>query len=776
MPHILGHPEEESLTLKGADALEQWYTQPRVDPASEAVTLKPKPAVPVATMFSEREEQALEAWRPSGKGEHLRPGQTGYEPELGAGFVPRGLMSMAGTPQGRANILQTFLPEGHQAVVLRNNEVGIKYPGPDGKVTLADPPSWELADVADWLGDIPEIAGSVIGGILGLPAGPPGMVAGAIGGGVVGAGVRQALSAPLGAEEGIRPWDLARAGVEGAAGELAGPFLKFTGRAVATAIAKTPVPGFKYFGIPSTLENLFKGASQTEQVQTLKAAAKDLGIPLKDLPTDAVQTLGGVQLMFQHAKSSPFTTDIMMQQDLDYKNAILKAFSNIREKLGGLSKGKRGVDFPTLSGVDIGTFERQLGVGVTTAREKTAKLIDQAIADVYDLVPADTPVDMNNLLQFLSTYSREIGESPLLHKKLISDIKNLAETAKGVKTLKRMQRFKRDVGHLIYDQEKYGKWAGNNIYKSIMMDIEENLNRAASHENLRGIIPQEIGEEVIRKAKIKVKRYLGMGQRNIVMNESAAVTKIFGRGRHPDAELIDDAAKKVFGTKSKESIQLFMQRIMAVPTEEGVPATEKGKWLFDQMKQLYLDRIIAESAIDAKKVSVGFSGRQFYNKLFGPNGLQEELVSLIYGPKMTKRLKNLGEVLRSGQAGEEFYAAATGQAVRFEMADFFGNPLGSASRIPLKRWVASNLVREQGFGPGQSVFGQRFIREGKLPKVFDMEQMMGLLESRVAALRRTAKHTLPRVSSVGSYFGIPDGEPATGSTPLGQRPPETTEE
>lgn len=149
------------------------------------------------------------------------------QPESGMGFLERAKLSFAGSDQDRLATLQaqfgkenvTQTPDG--LAFRRTSTEPFKMVDQAG-FSLSDLPG----DIADWAGDVPEIAGGTIAGIAGAAAGGPvGAVATGALGTAAGRSAKHAIADMLGVQrpQGLAAaTDLAAAGLVGAASEFGG--------------------------------------------------------------------------------------------------------------------------------------------------------------------------------------------------------------------------------------------------------------------------------------------------------------------------------------------------------------------------------------------------------------------------------------------------------------------------------------------------------------------------------------------------------------------------
>lgn len=121
----------------------------------------------------------------------------------GVDFLDRAKVSFAGTDEGRANMLRQ---SGYEPMRLPDGSVGVR--GKDGVVRPIDPKGMDLGDLADFAGEVPATALSILGGLAGAGAGG-GIAslatgaAGAAAGAGAGEGIRQSIGQDPGQRRGL---------------------------------------------------------------------------------------------------------------------------------------------------------------------------------------------------------------------------------------------------------------------------------------------------------------------------------------------------------------------------------------------------------------------------------------------------------------------------------------------------------------------------------------------------------------------------------------------
>ena len=131
-------------------------------------------------------ETVEEASLPGGGGWDVVSAEEPPDVETGAGFMDRVLASFKSNPESAANFYRTRY--GQDNVRVEGGEVQFKAPK-TGRWTQADPKRLDWGDLADLVGELPELIGAGVGGVMGATAGlptGPGAVATALGGAAVG--------------------------------------------------------------------------------------------------------------------------------------------------------------------------------------------------------------------------------------------------------------------------------------------------------------------------------------------------------------------------------------------------------------------------------------------------------------------------------------------------------------------------------------------------------------------------------------------------------------
>src|SRR5688572_5203298 len=144
------------------------------------------------------------------------PDVAGVDKTQGADFLTRAGASFKSDPAERLSFVKKRLGADNVATTA-NGEIVWRKPG-DKRWRAFDESGLSLADVADFVGDVPEVVGGAIGATAGATVGSAvpgaGTVAGSVGGAAAGSAVgnviKQAVSAVLPGEESVRLGDRAK--------------------------------------------------------------------------------------------------------------------------------------------------------------------------------------------------------------------------------------------------------------------------------------------------------------------------------------------------------------------------------------------------------------------------------------------------------------------------------------------------------------------------------------------------------------------------------------
>jgi len=629
----------------------------------------------------------------------------GLSGEADISWWDRAKASTGSTPEDQIAILKKQLPSGYEVARLpkeKGGDVAIRDLAGTWR-RLDDPDQINWGDLADWVGELPEIVGATVGGTkgflaglaMGVPLTPLGMATtsmagaavGAAAGGATGDAARQVAAQYFGRERPISGEEITAAGGRSAAGGAAGGAPPVAAQAALRpvgALLRPKPAGARWFDRGWGSETAARRRPEAEQI------SRELGIAPADLPPSVRSESKLVQGVEQFLKESPYSADFMEQEVTQpFVSGITKAMGRTRQRIGGADAATA-----VRSEIDIGDFEKGLVQSVEQSRKQAGKFMDKAFNTATKLVPDNRRVQMVNLPAYLDEIgiTRRLGEEgkfELLRGGADEPLNALRAAVDEVHNFGDLKELKRLI-QLRYSQDAFGN-QGKVVYRNLMQDLEHNFDL------------QSRGGE----AATEFKRYLSLAEKNINLNESSAVRKIFGRNPATvDLEKIDDVANKVFRTKSKVAIQRFKERIGAVGTEEGLEPNNMGELVWRQMQQLHLDKIIAEATEHPDKLNI--AGKTFYNKLFGPSGLGEDVVAGIYGPRVTAELKKMSRLLIDGNVSEQFFKNYSNTGIRNEMSESLKNPVTF-----LLSWGKNILARQ----PWKTPMRREFLSRGMTPDV-----------------------------------------------------------
>ena len=627
--------------------------------------------------------------------------ETMFEPtdgESGVDFITRLASSFAVTDKGRNRIIESRLPQGHHLV---STKQGMAIADPDGNVRLVDPFSLELADIfADPVGDIPEIGLSTAAGtataLATFPAGPvvsgPSTVIAGGAGSALGRITRQTIANMLGANENYGTGSQ-QAFLEGAYGEM----IPAGGMVALRGLQRFPV---------NPVAKWFKSiGAETDPIA--KNLAKDLGIPESKLKPGMITESPYVRFGEARLGQHPVTADMYTKEiDRPFIQALHNTLSNVRKSFGmGLRKTKRGLglEWPIKSNIDIDRFSGNLVRQVENTRAMTKDLADTAWNEFVQSAPqgGQTPVMMTNLLNYISTYGQKSAKFRRSQKGVLKNLIDLADDVQNVENLADLDNLRSILGEQIYEKDMYGRH-GSQLYRAIMDDLDDNIAQWGT--------PSEAYQ-----------LYRNLWRRQHTLNQSGLVKKIFGRSMDIDEELLDDAAVKVFRSGSKEAIRRFRQAIGAdtfFPEQAKTMHHLRGQFVWDQMKQLFIDRVLLESFTQAAEGrGMKFAGTMFTKKLFREIG--EDNLNELFGREATQQLKKLGQLLNIEGVSDRMYQNFSNTAMHNDLAGLYAilTPirwLRNVSKLKGEQIVGKQLVKTQEEG---ALLGREYFTEGRSPNL-----------------------------------------------------------
>ena len=269
----------------------------------------------------------------------------------GAPASVRAQASFFSSPEEKYKFFErTFQPKN----VRRGQGGETEFKHPERGWSRVDEEGLSLADLADWVGDIPEIAGTTIGGLVGTAGMGAGSVPGAATGGALGNILKQMIAARFGEQRGLgeRALDTGISAAVGGAGQkianIAGPMLRSINipKARRTAYAQEGIDAAKEVGGKLTLSQEVgsRGARIVEDQTRRNAMAADIleQFELNEQVAPAKAYLERV--MNKLTPSNATDLDVGRALDQGYKrvvDAVTKAAQNPATRDQGIMAIKR---------------------------------------------------------------------------------------------------------------------------------------------------------------------------------------------------------------------------------------------------------------------------------------------------------------------------------------------------------------------------------------------------------------------------------------------------
>lgn len=635
--------------------------------------------------------------------------------QAGVDFITRLAASFAVSEGGRRQIIESRLPPDHTVV---DTEEGMGVMGPEGYVRLVDPSQLEFSDYADWAGELPEMFGGTFGAHLGIRSGagtgifapiatPVLGVTAAGAGSSLGRQARLMLAQMLGSKE--TESGAGSAFLEGGLGEMIPQALGVGGKVIEKTVL-TPVA--------KTLKKMGAGKQAGKDVvEATKLMAEELGIPVESLTPGMKTELPLVHFASARAEGHPVTARMWTTEiDRPWIEALHEAFGRIRNGFSvGLRNDKRhmGLDWPIKSSIDAERFAGNLVRQAEGTRSLTKELADQAWEQFVGYAPQgmNTPVTPTRMISYLNKLASRGAKFKATQKGVLKNVSDLLEDAKRVETLQDLDDLRSIIGEQIYEKGMYDRH-GPAVYSEIMNDMDDVIAEWGP----------SLGSE-------SYQLYRSLWRQQHKINNSRVVKKIFGSKMEIDTELLDDAAVKVFRSGSKEGIRRFKKMIGAdilVPEQATSIHHVRGSYIFDQMKQLFMDRLMLESFTEATAGrGLGFSGSILQRKLFREIG--EDGLNNIFGEQSTRQLKLFTKLMENENVARSIYGNFSNTALHNEMSQALGilRPyewVKAMARLKGEKMVAKSLVKQQAEA---KVLGQEFWTEGRVPDVSEKLRQLG---------------------------------------------------
>lgn len=236
-------------------------------------------------------------------------------PSRSLSFTDRAKISFANAdPESQVRAIRG-LGEGYDARVRDGKVYAIK----DGEEFPADSEDLELADIADWAGEVPEMVGQTIGGSLGTVGATPGAgtFIGMGVGGAAGRKARQEIAQAMGVEDADREgqWgEVLTSGVIGAAVpkvlDKSLPAIKTMGSGIATTVKQAmpaiPRAGAAIKRVPATIADAVIGVSPGRTAQIMGPEGRTIAKNAANIDEFAERAIPKAKEVADEVKSAIF--------------------------------------------------------------------------------------------------------------------------------------------------------------------------------------------------------------------------------------------------------------------------------------------------------------------------------------------------------------------------------------------------------------------------------------------------------------------------------------
>ena len=594
-------------------------------------------------------------------GAHKRVSPVGFMARLGSGFGK--------TPEEQRNILRSM---GHDAEV-RNGRVFV-----NGRPV--DPEGFEAGDIADVVGEVPEIVGGAAGGIGGAVVSPPAPLVGGMGGatlgGTAGSLVRQGIAAQLGSQETPSVKEAAKVGaIEGTIGEPLGAF--------GGGLFKRAFGTFSKGARTGGAEGIESMADLLDESQQLKKS-----LPPASLSSDP--RVGAIQNFVQEAPTTARRAEEQMTRPFEEQKG--RVLGDLQEEVGpSVSRGEVGVELP----------------GARKAAQKEQdKVVDTAFDKLEEVWPHDVPPDMKNFKGAINealdrrAFS-ELSGGPGSGETLIDNLLAWGEFADQVKTFKGLRGFKTRLQDAV-QKEELGS-LGNMLEGALFDDLR--AMRELTTDSVSQIggqfggprIPQTLLDRTSQEAGEAFDEAMSLSKEQFDIADSPTVKGIFDLR---EGENVGRVVELVFRKNNPAGAKRFLQSVNGI-TEKGFEATEEGLVKRNQVARVWLDDVVEKSADDR---TGQLSGIRFLKNIFGASGPGRETLELMFDGDTLRRMELFGTFLKESDVGERSFSAVSQSGVRAELIAAFYNPVRYATVIaPLEATLGRVVTSGKG---------KKFLLEG----------------------------------------------------------------
>ena len=612
------------------------------------------------------------------------------ESKPGAGFMTRLASSFISDPLKKAKYIEgreggsvRFLPDGQLA----------KMEG-DSIARPVDPQGFDIGDIADFAGDIPEVGMGLGGAFLTGATGPLGAIAGAAAGGAAGDQMRQGVEALL-------------TGSQGEVGEASDAALRSGLGEVGARGAGKMIKKLAQVSLGP-----HKNMMTNEAVDVAQNARK-LGIDPEILPPDARSSSKLVKAGMQELRENPLTADVIDAEiDGPARKALQNALAELRVSAGGVTREQLG-ETALKSGIDESAMESGLTSAIGAGREAAETAINNAFAAFEKVSDMSAPANAKSVMAVAAQKMNDLqklGGREGIEPELMSKFERLMGAADEVKTVGQLDEFRKAIGRVGFDRNLFGKDA-RRIYAAVMDDLETSFMNMATTPEQRRLMPSALADKAGSTQRDAFRKYLDIAKRNFELDEGKAVNRVFGSDKVPDSELIDNAVDKVFGVRSKKALADFKARINAVDDPILGPATEQGKQIFNIMKQRKLDQALDKATRGNEGLP---SAATLYREFFSETGgLGEDVTTEIYGKDFTAKLRTFVDILRDEQLSRSLFGNFSNSGIRNEFNRMLSVP---TSKMGVLEKILDYTSRQIGARAIKKPMTRKLLIEGMSPE------------------------------------------------------------
>ena len=449
------------------------------------------------------------------------------------------------------------------------------------------------------------------------------------------------------------------------------------------------------------------------------ADAQRLGVPSEQLPLGTTSDSPFLSSLDAVLRRSGVTGKQFREGDEILQTSMEDALTRTRGKVGGeFAEGatlSSGIE-PSLVRNGLVVNNKQQNEALEASLNQLHQEFEQRVGIPFSQVKISTPA----LDAIRDQAASDLAGQPSLS--ILGDYGAAKQFFAGAQfdNLNQVMQLRRVAGELF---ERGGESAdtGRRLYAAVLSDMETGMIDALPLGELQGSAAMTAYRKMLNTAR----RQFEVGQSSLV--------KILFKDRQPNVFVLDEVADRIRSRSVgvddvimlKERLGLgggvdtgldFANKLKGNIGYEKIPlpTTAKGAFLWDQVKQLYLDRLLqrtAKNSSDPEVLKLG--GVRFYEALFGDDQ-KVRVTREIFGD-VTPDIKAFADLLRDTGISQRMFAGSPTGLIN-EMNNMFSLSIPNITSLVARLGISKQMAKPHLGGSGKLV-GSEFFQKGALPDI-----------------------------------------------------------